>query len=365
MRLPKDDEIEITIFGKGIGECLLVHVGSMKWIIVDSFTTSTGTPVVAEYLASMGVEIAECIKYLVVSHWHDDHIKGMSHLVRQCPSARFCCSSAFTKQEFLDLVQSFGSRNNVSAGSGVSEIKDTYEYLMKNRIRPKLAIADRKILNIEAHDLAHGKDCDVWSLSPSDLQCLEFLKDVGKMLPTKGETKRRATPNKENNTSVVLQITWENESVLLGADLEETAHIDSGWSAIVSSDARPKIRSSVFKVPHHGSSNGHHQPVWDEMLIENVQAAVTPYNAGSKKLPSPADIYRLLNSTDNAYLAGRSSKISAIGKNSTVSKIIKDVTKEYHEYSQDYGYVQFRKKIGSAGSWSVFKSPLASHLEDL
>jgi len=32
----KQDEIEVSVFGPGYGESILVHLGAGKWVIVDS-----------------------------------------------------------------------------------------------------------------------------------------------------------------------------------------------------------------------------------------------------------------------------------------------------------------------------------------
>ena len=42
---PAHDEIQIVVLGKGIGECVLIHLGDGEWVIVDSFKGSwRGSP---------------------------------------------------------------------------------------------------------------------------------------------------------------------------------------------------------------------------------------------------------------------------------------------------------------------------------
>jgi hypothetical protein len=47
--------------------------------------------------------------------------------------------------------------------------------------------------------------------------------------------KQRVIPTTPNHTSVVLWIHFAGVQVLLGADLEETAAANAGWSVIVNS----------------------------------------------------------------------------------------------------------------------------------
>lgn len=43
---PKADELEVSVFGPGIGECVVVHAGAGEWMIVDSCVDrSSGLPV--------------------------------------------------------------------------------------------------------------------------------------------------------------------------------------------------------------------------------------------------------------------------------------------------------------------------------
>src|SRR5262245_58961005 len=54
---PASDEVEISLFGPGIGECSVVHLGGGQWMVVDScIDRSTRRPVALEYLAEIGVD---------------------------------------------------------------------------------------------------------------------------------------------------------------------------------------------------------------------------------------------------------------------------------------------------------------------
>ena len=102
---PKDSEFELSLFGPGYGECIVLHIGGGKWVIVDSFCGSNSTPRAIRYLEEVGVNPKESVCLIVATHWHDDHIRGMADLVKTCRKANFCCSSALLKKEFLALQQ--------------------------------------------------------------------------------------------------------------------------------------------------------------------------------------------------------------------------------------------------------------------
>src|SRR4051794_37763128 len=91
---PGPDELEVSLFGPGVGECVVVHMGAGEWFVVDScIDSATGSPAALDYLAAMNIDVSRMVKLVVVTHWHDDHMRGASTLVRRAETAQFVCSS--------------------------------------------------------------------------------------------------------------------------------------------------------------------------------------------------------------------------------------------------------------------------------
>jgi len=357
---PADTDAEVVVFGKGIGESVLVHLGDNRWLIVDSFITDNRAPVALEYLENIGVDPSTAVCAVVVTHWHDDHINGMAKILESCPSAMFCCPQAMTTCEFVRYVQINATRNMMVAGSGTKELQNVFEVLARKNADQRLlkyATADKRIWDLEG--------CEIWCLSPSDEQYTQFLAELTSLMPEINKPKRRIVPFTPNNNSIVIQVCWGAESILLGADLENTSSPRSGWTAVVSSTGRPQHRSTVFKIPHHGSENAHSEDAWESLLEPNVIAATSPFAKGKKKLPAPSDISRILAKTDNAFLAKKRIKSVTKGSSSVVAKMIREATKNYEEFEKGYGFVRMRKEIGSKVNWSIDLSPEACHFSDL
>ena len=60
---PLEHEFELTLFGNGYGECVLLHMCDNDWIIVDSCVnprTNRTAPI--EYLESAGVDISKQVR---------------------------------------------------------------------------------------------------------------------------------------------------------------------------------------------------------------------------------------------------------------------------------------------------------------
>ena len=102
---PRCDELEISLFGPGIGECLVIHVGDNQWIIVDScIDSSTKEPAPLGYLKQLGINPFDNVKLFIITHWHSDHIRGASEIAKKCAGATICFSEALLQEEFLTLV---------------------------------------------------------------------------------------------------------------------------------------------------------------------------------------------------------------------------------------------------------------------
>ena len=98
---PKSDEFEVTVFGPGYGEAIAVHLGEQNWMLVDScLDPETKKPAAESYLSQLGVT-PSAVRVIVASHWHDDHVKGLSRLVQMYPAAELQISSVFDNSEAL------------------------------------------------------------------------------------------------------------------------------------------------------------------------------------------------------------------------------------------------------------------------
>src|SRR5262245_46838327 len=99
---------EISVFGPGYGECILVHTGNGRWIIVDSCVESkTEFCVPLTYLQQLGIDPAAAVDLVVASHWHDDHVRGLSDVVKRCTQATFVSANVLTGREFYQYVERY------------------------------------------------------------------------------------------------------------------------------------------------------------------------------------------------------------------------------------------------------------------
>ena len=340
---PPDDEIEVSLFGPGYGECALIHVGDQKWVVVDSCLDPDGQPAALSYLNQLGLDPAESVCLIVTTHWHDDHIRGMAQVVETCDNASFCCANALTQREFLSAVGALESRPATPEGSGVRELFDVLGSLNTRSVAPLYAAPNRLIFQRD--------DCTIWTLSPSDAVYQTFLRRIHEILPAVNETKRRIPSLEPNDASVVLLIDLGETAILLGGDLET-----QGWLAILDNDPQPNARASVFKVPHHGSENAHVCRVWEEMLEQNPIAILTPWRLGGRSIPTSQGIAQILSHTDRAYITASPQSLtggSLRRRDRMVQRTIRESGVTITNVSPSTGVVRLRRKMTSLTDWQV------------
>jgi metallo-beta-lactamase superfamily protein len=366
-RAPNEDEVEVNIFGPGYGECCVIHVGGGQWIVIDSCVdTESGRPVALAYLERVGVNPAESVKLIVASHWHDDHIRGLSEVLRSCVAAKFCASAALSKREFLSVLKAYDQIRTIRSGSGAREIIATLGILQErnNVSHPIRAIASKRLFRWDLAVTGHGQPAEVWSLSPSDGQYEKFLIELGSMVPRESAEKLRLPSQSPNNLSVVTWLSIGNCAFLFGADLEEMGKPDLGWSAISLSETRPCGKALFFKIPHHGSQTAHHDDTWRLLVESGAVCILTPWNK-SRTLPKRTDVERLLGNTTHGYSTSNLRPESIARRPYAVEKQIRETAK-MRSIKLKTGHVQLRARLADyPAADSVRLSPQACSFVDL
>ena len=346
---PSIDEFEISIFGPGIGESVLLHVGDNEWIIVDScMYRITQSAIALQYLKNLNVDVATAVKLFIVTHWHDDHIRGASTVLKECKNARFVCSGALCSREFLELC--FLGGHALMESSGIDEFNQILKIILSQREGNRLksvgpdqwAIAGRKLNFSKQGGTLNAEIC---SLSPSDAAMTLAFREIGQMIPKEKTVQRRAISQKPNHVSVALWLIVERLNVLLGSDLENHQDNNLGWRAILLSQNRPENRALIIKVPHHGSSTSYCKEMWDEMIEPDPIALLTPFASGVNPLPSKRDIKNLKNHTEKIFCTGEPSGWQPPRRDAAVERTLREMVRIRRLIHGRMGHIRVRFKV--------------------
>jgi beta-lactamase superfamily II metal-dependent hydrolase len=329
---PAAGEFELSIFGPGVGESVVLHVGDDQWMIVDScLDPFSGKAIALNYLDQLPtIDGRRRIISLVLTHWHDDHTKGAAQILRAAPDAGFICSVAFKAQELQRALEV--QRVGRIARSGLEELSDVFEVLKERGQRPVLAAADRQ--------LAIGSQATMRALSPSDETIWRAFEHLQSFTVVPGQPRTRLPRHTQNDASVALWIEFAGVRALLGGDLETP-----GWKAMVAGQLCP-TGANIFKVPHHGSDDADLVDVWTKMLGPNPCALLTPYAASRKPRPAPEDVLRLRSRTPHVHVSSAASAKKPHDFSKTVSRKIREHGARLREVERKMGHVRVRARAG-------------------
>lgn len=347
---PALDEIEVSVFGggNGYGECIVIHAGYDNWIIVDSAKDpKSKQPLALSYFDELGISPEQDVKLIIATHWHDDHVSGMAEVFNRCPKAGFACSQALNHKQFLVLL---GQADKISSSnSGIREFSAVFKQISNRRKGILRAIQDRVLLKKALPD---GSSLEVFSLSPSDKAIHNFENQLSALVKETAANKVVSSIS-PNHSSVVTVVRIGNDCICLGGDLETTKDQNTGWSAVLDAQLLPQKAISVFKVPHHGSSNAYAPKFWEAAFLPENIATLTPYARGRKKLPSHDDVKNVLKHTDKAFITAPPRVGKEKKRPAKENKIIRSLGYEVREIPFDYGHIRLRKQIGQEEPWQI------------
>lgn len=342
---PEPSTFELSLFGCGVGESIALHVGGGDWILIDSCRKSKNDlPMALAYLQDIGVDPAKAVKLIVITHWHDDHIQGISDIVSNCSSAEVAFSSALSTPEFLQTVAISTGENYIldRETSGVRELGQILRILVE---RNKKGQAFAHPVKTQADLLLHRSgSCKVHAISPSPASINKAFGEISQLWKHHAGYGNRLTVPKPrcNHNSIAIWVRWGGRCALLGADLEITNDPATGWTAALGCRIFPDGKASIFKIPHHGSPNGDSDDVWSELVEpKNPVAALTSFSSGATPRPTEEDIRRINRRTSEFYLTTDPTHASP-KRERAVERTIKEIVKGRKLLSKSLGQIQIR-----------------------
>lgn len=360
---PAEETIEVSIFGPGRGEAVLVHLGYGRWIAVDSCRDQVDGSIPAlDYLERIGVDIGRNVLLVVGTHAHDDHIAGISEVFHKCEAASFVSAHALAQPQFMALVNA-----DARAYAGVpfrsfAEYQKVFE-IVRSRSNPgpgfrPWRFASETTVLIPPDGPNPAK---VIALSPSDEAYSRSLQALNNLFPIAGGGRRlgRIDPNE---LAIALWAEVGGKAILLGADVL-TGPDGCGWTAVVR-NFLPETKAEVVKLPHHGSITGHHDAMWTNLLRESPIALLAPFRGGRTALPSRDDRRRICSLAPDSYVTAAVQRPGAVDAEvQAEARSLGPLALNPREPWGRAGHVRARSRVGDA-KWTVEMSPPARSLCD-
>ncbi len=345
--------IEVSLIGTGggYGESIVLKLGDNNWIVIDScIDPSSQKSLPLFYLKQMGVDVSRDVKLILCTHWHDDHILGISDLLNECTISELSFAPPTDRRKFLQFVGlDFHKVSSESSASSSIELNKCLEISRKRQTKIINAVQDRVLWSHKDEEVS----CELISLSPSDFVLEEFNFEVATLMNEYGSSNRKIVSKSPNDKSVALLVKANDHRVILGSDLEISDDNRKGWLCILDNNQCIDLKSSLFKIPHHGSKNAFHKRVWEEIIQENAIAKLTPWNRGGK-LPKTEMLRKYKEYTDNLYMTSPLSNDKPKKRDRSISKAINKFNTTLREVKFSLGIVRCRIDISTPeAKWDV------------
>jgi hypothetical protein len=230
---------------------------------------------------------------IVVTHWDDDHVRGLYELVNECTSAEFYISAALLSDEFEALVELYDEE--AGANSGVKGFAGVLRCLRDRGQEPKFLSEHTRLM-------VGPQDCELIARSPSSATVIDAHVELKRFLYEEAGPGARMFEVNRNHRSIVLHLKMRQAVVLLGSDLQNQPGA-RGWTAILETGNRYE-NASIFKVAHHGSEDSDDDRIWSELLESDRRAVVVPWTRGAHPIPTREQLQKLLQRTSALYVSG-------------------------------------------------------------
>lgn len=343
---PAADEIEFSLFGPGFGECAVCHLGDGEWLVVDSCRApETRNPVALDYMRGMGLDINRALVCVVATHWHDDHIAGLSEILRAAPDAAFAITSAFQNDDFLTALAPWLADASKLDGKGLGEFGE----IRKLKKACRFALEGRTL-----HERAASPhSCRIVALAPSDMALATSVAGLAEL--SVGTFSTRLPNLKGNPSSMVLAVETGGRRLLLGGDLQLRADRRLGWLAVVDHHLRgQRPKYHAYKIPHHGSENADHPEIWQHLMEENPHAVLAPFVGGRTKLPTPEDLARIKGRTTRASITALPTAGKFKHPDRSVERTMQNASRHLEVIPHRFGHVRMRGKLSESDEqWAV------------
>lgn len=291
-------DVCLTVAGPGFGEACVARLPGGLFVAIDSCKDESGDPVTFRLLRELGYDSQKHRLIVIITHWHSDHISGMSKFLSAMNPEFVVIPAAFNDERFLKFARALGVIRNTHFDAPTSEFVRVLSVLRERRPRVKRVLLDSLIYRDSDADL------EIFALSPTQNGIESFLERVAALIPDPQMPPPAIPPLSENASSVAILIKLAGWSAVFGADLEEDAL--GSWSEITKTSQALGQGKTVhfFKVPHHGSRNGFCRDFHEAVLAEQSIFVVTPYNRGANPPPSSEDLQRMGNYSGHVFITG-------------------------------------------------------------
>jgi beta-lactamase superfamily II metal-dependent hydrolase len=283
------DRLSIHVLGAGKGESIIMRLPNGSWGVIDCCASSSKDRTKNETLKFLFEQNVKELEFVCLTHSHDDHYRGMSHILETFHVRYFWRFNGLGGPHFQRLVQYFRVDAEELGGadeiSGAAEFERIFGLVGEKRksqdpaLRVKRSGPDVPLYPVPSTDSDLFK---IIGLAPCGNQVELYETEFARCFNSDGTVRARLAHSHHNLASVALLVVYGETRIILGGDVEE-----DGWRDVLVEVGAKKLSASLVKASHHGSPTGHCDGLWPHFAAKSKPLAVVTAYA-SQNLPRKA-----------------------------------------------------------------------------
>lgn len=302
-------ELRLYVINAGIGESIIVHMPNNKWGVVDCYAPSiieSNTNPTLQFLIKCQVKELE---FLCLTHPHDDHYRGMSHLLNRFSTKYFWRSAAMTSEHLMMLLDYLKvdaqEREDDSDFESANDLQTTLCLVKEKRSQGLLVkhMSDIKTLYpipVRLTKVESSDDVEIISIAPSGNNIEQYQDSLRRCFTGDGRLKPAMPRLRHNDISAALLIRYGHTHIVLGGDVEAP-----NWRDTLSALNNEDLAAQAVKVSHHGSTTGYTPNLWAVFSAKGKPfSIITPYR--KHRLPKKEAVEHIKEHTDHLMTTCRS-----------------------------------------------------------
>ena len=249
-KLPRirKDLVNITVFGPGFGESIIIYIPSLGWGVIDSCIHRAKNVTINPALEFLKSQNVTRLSFLVLTHPHNDHFQGLNLLIEHFLGRieRICYYSGDGIREY----RTFLARKHLLREPGLVALSQIFKKFAQAKEAGAHILKMSERTEIVRRNRYGNSEVEIIALSPSEESIARYVQLLHEAIPRKdGHFSGEMKDNDHNLLSSAILCKVQNLSLIFGSDLEvgKTKHM--GWKGVMRNPDSPSLQPTLLKYP--------------------------------------------------------------------------------------------------------------------
>lgn len=301
-------DLEVHIFGNGIGESIVLRLPDGGWGVVDVYVPSLDDPKSSSAFRLLSDRGVKTLKFLCMTHADSDHYRGMTCFLDEFKVEQFWIFAETSPKDIYRKIAIVLKTNaetlNSAIRTGAIEDADEFTKIMKSvrnlresqKLELKLLSLGLPLYRVPSSN--SRAEFRITALGPHGNLVSDYNQQIEKAFSdVVSPSYLRPRTLNHNLASGALLIQFGQSTIVLGGDMES-----EGWAYVLSYSASTlRLGAQLVKVSHHGSVTGYCSRLWEDHLSRGKSATAVITAFSRHRLPRPEGLKHISGNSRQVF----------------------------------------------------------------